>query len=371
MERQSLQIALPESLDELAAAFSSRGSSLYVVGGAVRDAVLGLVPKDLDLATDAAPHDVKAIVSSLGHPVMEVGAAFGVIATELPGATEHVEIATFREDLSLGRHPTVRFATIVEDVQRRDLTCNALFYDIRTREVVDLVGGLSDIRAGILRAVGDPQERFREDKLRVLRAIRFAARFGWQVDPATSRALLSHDLDGISSERIHDELIRTLATAQSPELFCDLMTDHNLWARVIPGLWTNPPVMSRSVPVFLAGLLSTNDPVKVDRILRSMKYSDREVRSTMALLELSRFDGSEPSRLRKRIRSSGLTDSEVLEYVIGCGISLDPNIMALGEYMDMDPVRGDPLLALGFSGKELGMELERRELELFQGLVGA
>lgn len=364
-------MSLPAAVKELAAAFQAAGQELYVVGGAVRDAVLGLDPKDIDLATGATPEQIRPIVQPLGHPIMEVGEAFGVIALVLPAPLEKLEIATFREDLTAGRHPTVRFSNIFEDVKRRDLTINALFYDITAGEVVDLVGGLEDLERGVIRAVGNPKERFKEDKLRVMRAIRFASRFGWQIDDSTSSALWRHDLDGVSPERIRDELVRALASAADPKQVLSLMSEHGLWNSALPGLQIGSGIPSRSVPVVLASLLSGNARIATCKVLKSLKYSDREIRSTGALMDLRTFTGNNPSSLRKQIQNSGLKLAELQEFVMNTGISLDRNVMAFVEYLDSDPVKGDELLVLGYSGKGLGMEMERRELELFQGLVGA
>lgn len=185
------------------------GHEAYFAGGCVRDQLLGLIPKDYDIATDAPPSRVRALFP---HS-QAVGAAFGVILVQRRHSS--IEVATFREDAAYvdGRRPTsVRFATASEDARRRDFTINGLFLDPIDNRVIDYVGGQADLAARRLRAIGNPEERFAEDYLRLLRAVRFAARFDLAVDPRTELAIRTHAgaLIRISPERIADELRRML-----------------------------------------------------------------------------------------------------------------------------------------------------------------
>jgi len=182
----------------------------YLVGGCVRDLILGREPADYDVATDARPERVQELFPRS----LSVGAKFGVILV-VEGTTQ-VEVATFRSDIGYtdGRHPdAVSYATTPkEDVQRRDFTINGLLMDPATKEVLDFVGGRADLTAGIVRAIGDPLRRFDEDKLRMLRAVRFAARFGFQIEPETMAAIqkLAPKVLEVSLERIRDELTKLL-----------------------------------------------------------------------------------------------------------------------------------------------------------------
>src|SRR6266403_4501343 len=180
-----------------------RGHQAYLVGGCVRDLLLGRSPADYDIATDATPQQMMEIFPQ----TFAVGAQFGVVLVPLPKAESGesavgpgekvpvVEVATFRSDVgySDGRHPDeVRFSKDPrEDVQRRDFTINGLLMDPITSGVLDFVGGREDLKAGIIRTIGEPEHRFGEDKLRMLRAVRFAARFGYSIDPATFAAVQS------------------------------------------------------------------------------------------------------------------------------------------------------------------------------------
>lgn len=190
-------------------ALRAAGHETYFVGGCVRDLVMGIEPHDFDIATAATPAAVQAIFPNSGM----VGAAFGVVQVQTP--TGPVEVATFRSDspYSDGRHPDrVTFSTARDDVLRRDFTINGMMLDPESGEILDWVGGRDDIRRRRIRAIGDPRARFAEDKLRLLRAVRFAARFGYAIDEDTYSALCATAgrLGEVSMERIRDELVRLL-----------------------------------------------------------------------------------------------------------------------------------------------------------------
>lgn len=202
---------------DIAADLRARGRQAWLVGGCVRDLLLGREPKDYDISTDARPDQLLALFPK----AQLVGAQFGVVLVD------GIEIATFRSDhaYSDGRHPgQVVFETDPrQDVLRRDFTINALLLDPAVLErdaspaefssaVVDYAGGVADLRAGIIRAIGDPERRFEEDHLRMLRAVRFAARFGFQIEPVTFAAIekLHARISRVSPERIRDELVRIL-----------------------------------------------------------------------------------------------------------------------------------------------------------------
>jgi poly(A) polymerase len=186
------------------------GHVAYFAGGCVRDLLLGIESKDFDVATDAPPPRVRQLFTN----TQAVGAAFGVILVRHRRSV--VEVATFRTDLAYrdGRHPQgVQFTTAEEDAKRRDFTINGLFLDpLDGDRVIDYVGGQEDLKAKRLRAIGNPDERFAEDHLRLLRAVRFAARFGFEIEPTTTAAIIAHahQLPRIQPERIADELRRML-----------------------------------------------------------------------------------------------------------------------------------------------------------------
>jgi poly(A) polymerase len=208
------------------------GHVAYYAGGCVRDLLRDQVPKDIDVATDARPE----VVQKLFPKTYAVGAHFGVIVV-LEGGFQF-EVATFRSDGVYldGRHPTdVHFATAAEDAARRDFTINGMFYDPEANEVVDFVGGRADLKARIIRAIGAPEQRFAEDRLRMLRAVRFAAVLEFEIDPETWKALVAFAsrINEISAERIRDELVRIFVSPQRARGW-DLLDSSGLMAAILP-----------------------------------------------------------------------------------------------------------------------------------------
>src|SRR5881409_2162571 len=192
---------------KVAARLRDQGHIAYFAGGCVRDMVRGLIPKDYDIATDARPEGVQTLFPR----TFAVGAHFGVIIVLENGF--QFEVATFRSDDAYidGRHPSaVHFSSPEEDAQRRDFTINGMFYDPVAEKVIDFVGGCADIDAKLVRAIGDPAQRFTEDRLRMLRAVRLATMLDYKIDKQTWDALLANagSIDEISAERIRDELMR-------------------------------------------------------------------------------------------------------------------------------------------------------------------
>lgn len=227
----------------IAGALREKGYEAYLAGGCVRDLVLGREPADYDVATSATPD----VVLGMFERTFAVGAHFGVVLVA-PRDENHrfvTEVATFRSDSSYsdGRHPdAVRYTSRAEDdVQRRDFTVNGLLLDpmhglanVRAA-VIDHVGGLADLDAGIVRAIGRPELRFEEDRLRMLRAVRFAARFGFELEPATFAAIrgLATGIHAVSRERIRDELTKMLTEGRARRAF-ELLDATGLLAQVLP-----------------------------------------------------------------------------------------------------------------------------------------
>lgn len=196
----------------------AEGYQALWAGGCVRDLLLGIEASDYDVATSAQPKQIRDL---FGHRLtLSVGAAFGVIIVLSPDRRLQVEVATFRTDAhySDGRHPdSVTFSTPEMDAQRRDFTINGLFYDPIEKTVIDYVGGQRDLQDGLLRAIGNPEARISEDKLRMLRAIRFAARFDLNIEANTFAAIVHHaaEVAVVSGERLAIELRKTLETPKS------------------------------------------------------------------------------------------------------------------------------------------------------------
>src|SRR5438270_3703924 len=263
----------------IARTLHDQGYQAYLVGGCVRDLLLGREPADYDIATDATPEQVMRIFPQ----TYAVGAQFGVVLVPMakdPSVTsvvdqadvnhgrhrgKTVEVATFRSDIgySDGRHPDqVRFSKDPrQDVQRRDFTINGLLLDPLKNEVLDFVGGRKDLDAGIIRAIGEPELRFAEDKLRMLRAVRFAARFGYSIEPQTSAAIqkLAPQIHQVSRERVRDELTKMVTEGQARRAFL-LLDETGLLHELLPEIEAmkgveQPPQFHPEGDVFVHTLL--------------------------------------------------------------------------------------------------------------------
>ncbi len=291
---------LREGAEAVAARIREAGYEAYFAGGCVRDLSLGKIPKDYDIATNALPK----VVLKLFKRTVEVGAAFGVVRVT-KGKGLHYEVATYRNDgeYSDGRRPDqVQYSTDKqEDVLRRDFTINALLMDPATEEVLDYVGGRADLTAGLIRAVGTAEQRFAEDRLRMLRAIRFAARFGFQIETSTFSAMRAHAdaIKDVSVERIIIE-IKGMILAQEPGLAFSLLKDSGLFAALFP--WVEPASMD-SLQYFFKGLAELElgaeakqhlafaaifgglDDQLAEEKMRAFKLSREEMRVVLELLK--------------------------------------------------------------------------------------
>jgi poly(A) polymerase len=244
-------LGMNQAAAEIVRTLRHRGYQAYLVGGCVRDLLLGREPADYDVATDATPDQVMSIFPE----TYAVGAQFGVVLVPVDqfGSWQStdsrnskletrncIEVATFRNDglYSDGRHPDQVSYTKSpeEDVRRRDFTINGLLLDpLNHDQVLDFVGGRDDLKAGIIRTIGDPERRFREDKLRMLRAVRFAARFEYSIDQRTMEAIrkLAREIAQVSRERVRDELVKMLTEGRARKAF-ELLDESSLLAEVLP-----------------------------------------------------------------------------------------------------------------------------------------
>lgn len=218
---------------EIAARLQEAGHTAYFAGGCVRDFLMQKVPQDFDIATSALPEDVEKLFP---HTV-PVGRQFGVMLV-VKGDNQHFEVATFRTEGGYqdGRHPTrVDFSGPGEDARRRDFTINGLFYDPFEKKVLDFVGGQEDLKLKVIRAIGDPAHRFEEDKLRLLRAVRFAAALGFEIEPLTWKAVCQKaaEIAVVSPERIRDELVKMLVRPGAARGYT-LLSESGLMRAILP-----------------------------------------------------------------------------------------------------------------------------------------
>jgi len=365
--RVKFDIPVPSDIRELKDIFVKNGFKLFVVGGAVRDALLGKTPKDWDLATDATPDKVEQMMSDAGLRTIPTGKAFGVINV-FTDEGEH-EVATFRKDLSSGRRPdAVEFTTIDQDVKRRDLTINALFFDIDTSEIVDLVGGISDLKKGIVRTVGSPEERFGEDRLRILRAIRFAGRFGSELEPNVDAALRNDaSLEGISPERIRDEFLKGVRTTKSVKHFLGLIDEFNLWDGIFPTLTISKDsrVNDKDPIIVIANTLKNNKPEVLSKTLNKLTYSSAENKAITFLVALQGFDSPDKVFQFKKLQNkSGVTDTQILKFAMLA--KLNGDIIIAFVKFKLSVTGADAEVAGANKGPDMGNMIKKLEIDKFK-----
>ena len=285
---------------EIAQKLRAAGYEALWAGGCVRDELLGLTPKDYDVATSAKPDQIREL---FGHRrTLAIGASFGVITVLGPRDAGQIEVATFRTDAAYsdGRHPDgVAFTTAEHDAERRDFTINGLFFDPTAEKVVDYVGGQEDLAGHILRAIGNPRLRLSEDKLRMLRAVRFAAAFNFKIEPNTLAAIqvMAPEINTVSAERIGMEVRRMLIDSNRAAAL-KLLRETNLLPHVLPELADFSAVDFNetvgvltalehpSISLALAALLlpATKSPLPASTVGLRLRYTNKEIERTAWLL---------------------------------------------------------------------------------------
>jgi tRNA nucleotidyltransferase/poly(A) polymerase len=370
--RVKKEIPVPKSIHRIHEIFNKNGFKLFLVGGAVRDTLMGRHPKDFDLATDATPDKIKELLPM--YPTIESGEQFGVINVVTDDDT--FELATFREDIGKGRRPDeVKFSTIDKDVLRRDLTINALFYDLDTNEIIDLVGGISDLENGIIKTVGEASERFDEDKLRILRALRFAARVGSDVDEGIDKAIkndhttISGDGKALAQERIQDEFVKGIKQAKSSKHFVEMVKKYGLFKWVFHDMDTSGEIINSRSPITVVASILRNETGEIDKKLTGrLKFSKLQGKQIKFLVDFFRNGTPDTAYQHKvRIKTLGI-DTSILHgfgKVMGMDMSF---IKAFNKYEIT--VDGGELVKQGFKGKALGDEKERVETEKFKFHMG-
>jgi tRNA nucleotidyltransferase/poly(A) polymerase len=354
-----LKLNIPSDIKKLYKLFKKNGKQLYVVGGAVRDAILGKSPKDFDLTTDAKPDEVLDIAKQGGFKSVEVGKQFGVV---IIGGHE---IATFRKDIGKGRRPdAVDFTDIKGDVKRRDLTINALFYDIGKKQIVDLVGGIADLKKKKIRTVGKAEDRFDEDPLRKLRAVRFAGSVGGKMTKDTWAALKKNsDISGVSAERIRDEFIKGVTKAKNVPNYFKMLRTLGMFKQIFPGLSVSPSSeKTKNYKLQMADMLYTNGADKVKRKLNSLKYTNQEVNDIwfLMVLRLPGWPIDNLPMIKNLQKNVKLSTSDIKQWA---KMNNNKNIIKIWNHKLS--VTAKDAIAKGLKGKDIGDYIKNKEAELF------
>ena len=358
-----LKLNIPSDIKKIHKAFKKSGKKLYVVGGAVRDAILGKSPKDYDLATDAKPDEVMKIAKDNGLHAVDVGGkSFGVV--EVGGH----EVATFRKDIGKGRRPdAVDYTDIEGDVKRRDLTINALFYDIGRSEIVDLVGGIKDLTKKRIRTVGNASRRFDEDPLRKLRAVRFTASTGGKMHADTYNALKqSPDISAVSAERIRDEFVKGIKKAKSPKKYMQLLDELKMMRYIMQGLKTTKSHIDTNDHIIqISNLLKDNDYHKVVTQLKGLKYTNQEINDIGFLFKLKKTNSHDIYFMKKDQDNTTLSNKQLNDWGKIIGRSKFVNAVIKFKLS----VKGKDMVKLGYKGAEIGKAIQNKETEKFNKYI--
>jgi tRNA nucleotidyltransferase/poly(A) polymerase len=382
LEKLNMEIPLPNDIIQISDAYIKAGKDIFLVGGAVRDFIQGVDPKDYDLVTNALPNESKDILK--GFRVSdEQGKNFGVLRVYTKDEPEGYEIASYRRDISGGRDTKgddqkVEMGgdvTIEDDCNRRDLTMNALFYDIKNKKIVDLVGGVDDIKNGVVRAVGDASQRFIEDRLRILRIFRFAARTGGQIDQKTADSINKDNRlrgigpkDDVSQERIWEEMKKAFKQAKDYRNYLAFFSKFDMWNQVFPGVEINTELVdSKNFVVVIASLFRNESTEGLEKkMVQDFRIEIETAKKVLFLIDLSNMRVDDVFDVYKKKVGSGISDSTILEWLSITGNETPMLIKFVGY---KPSVSSQELIKQGYKGKDLGIKIKELESETFDKLI--
>lgn len=398
------EMDIPSDILDISKIFNDNGYDLFVVGGAVRDYVMGKEPKDYDLVTNAQPAAIQRILKDKYRLGLQ-GRHFAVIRVYTDETPEGIEIASYRKDISKGRDnkdsndPKVEYGrhiTIRDDVRRRDLTMNALYYDINKKKIVDLVGGLEDIKNKVIRAVGNPRERFREDRLRILRTFRFAAMSNSKIDKDTSIAIKNDnrlngisEIDDVSQERVIGEFYSMLNWSiehndkKSWERYYNLLENYKMFDRMFPDLNLNIEYYDTLNDILIFSLLFiNNEPGKelYYKLIINIKLSKDISKSIIFLLKLKYLFND--LNIDQVLDYDNKYDNIISIYKDKVDNDIDDDVIKefshfvnipkkyINAFIKYIPTTDNKkLMEMGYKGKELGDKIKQIEIEKFKELL--
>lgn len=375
-------INLPKDIIEISNAFINAGKDIFLVGGAVRDFIQGKIPKDYDLVTNALPDETKKILKNF-RVSDEQGKNFGVLRVYTKDEPLGYEIATYRKDISKGRDTKgegekVKIGediTMEDDSNRRDLTINSLFYDIKNKQIIDLVGGVSDVKNNIIRAVGDPKQRFDEDRLRICRVFRFASRTGGKIDKETALAINSDNrlrnisnIDDVSPERIWEEFCKAFEQSKDFTVYLNYLKEFDMWEEYFPNSVVNEDfINSNNLIVILSNLfLYENTETLLRKMVQNWKIETEISRKVVFLINFFNFQEDFVFDFYKKKIESNTEDETILEWIEKKNLNL-PKYSAFLKFKPS--VSAQELMKLGYKGKILGDKIKELESEKFKKLL--
>lgn len=376
------EMPIPKDIEDISNAYIKSGKDIFLVGGCVRDFLQGKKPKDYDLVTNALPEESKRILKDF-NVSDEQGKNFGVLRVFTKSEPEGYEIASYRKDISLGRDTKGddqkvqlgRDITMEDDSKRRDLTINALYYDIKNKNIIDIVGGIEDLNNGVIKCVGDPSERFREDRLRICRVFRFASRSGFKIDKVTSEAIKSDNRlrgldskENVSQERIWDEMVKAFHQSKDYTFYLNLLNEYDMWSQMLPGVKINTQIdKTKYLELYFANLLKLEETSKLmNMMVQNFKMDIEFSRKVIFLIDLLDLKPENVMELYKKKVVSRVTDEMINEWLDLNEID-DP---MFDKFLDYAPsVPAEELMAKGFKGAELGRKIKELEVQKFKQMI--
>lgn len=362
---------IPKSIFDLNFMFKESGKELYLVGGSVRDYLIGKKIKDFDLTTNATPDEILQIVGDK-YKTNLLGESFGVIVVYTPDQPDGIEIATFRSDIYDGklgqtRNPDIQFSTIDEDVKRRDLSINGLFYDIENRKIIDLVGGIDDIKNKMVRMIGDPDLRIKEDPLRILRCIRFAYRYDFQIHEKTKNSIKSNkeSLNIITRERIWEEVKKAHSYNKDFINYLNVISELDIWHNIFLGSKINEKhLKTNTIEIIVANLFRNENINSLEnKLVQSYKIPLDLSRKSIFLIIFLNFKPENVFDIYKKKIQCGIDDVIISEWLKLNNINDEWH----HKFLRYKPsVSSTDLMSMGFKGAELGKEIKRLEIEKFK-----
>lgn len=368
---------IPQSIKDIHTIFSEQSKQLFVVGGSVRDFILEKTPKDFDLATNATPDEILKIIGNKYRTNLQ-GKAFGVIVVFPEDQPKGIEIATFRSDIYDGklgttRNPNIKFTTINEDSERRDLSINALYYDLSSRKIVDLVGGVNDIKNKIARFVGDPDLRIQEDPLRSLRCARFSCRFGFLLDEESKKAIIKNkkSLTILSRERIWEEIEKAFEQVNDFSSYFNLLNELELWEQIFDQNQIKfKPIKAKYLEVYIAMLLKDNSGDDLAKtMVQTYKINLDFTKKVIFLIKMQLFSINNVFNAYKAKIACHISNDMILEWFSVLNINKDV-FKEFYKFLEYRPtISAQELMSKGFQKKALGDEIERLETIAFKKLL--